>query len=448
MANRLKLDFSLQYSDERAQFLEQYLAGETFSKQPPTEEELETMGNYVLWGKDRKTGLNAKQEGLVPLSSRSKDWDNDAKCESLDALMESPAFNEASLETLDAPQIKTKREVFSREDALKKCPDFLKEAFLTLFAAIDELDLKINYYEIQHGRRIKEPREELLHKFSDVQKAEFQECVTHWNQFMYLKQRHQLIEMRRQQYTLKDSYSTQLLPSMTPYVNEPIEPADFDAEIEVLPLGTFNKSYAANLIFKEWDKLNPSSYSDEALKIVSDFYWKKHNYQPTGQQLFIDFRNLEHVYQIFQAFYELDNTKGEDRIENHTVYLLKALEYYVKAADLNDIQRDILNMKLKKVKNTDIAITINKQYQKSYTPNYISTIFRQRIIPKINEAAEYHAKIISNLFFPEEFKTCTCCGRTLLKDAENFTRKTRSKDGYTTRCKKCEKIARNKEKNE
>ena len=252
--------------------------------------------------------------------------------------------------------------------------------------------------------------------------------------------------MRRQQYTLKDSYSTQLLPSMTPYVNEPIEPADFDAEIEVLPLGTFNKSYAANLIFKEWDKLNPSNYSDEALKIVSDFYWKKHNYQPTGQQLFIDFRNLEHVYQIFQAFYELDNTKGEDRIENHTVYLLKALEYYVKAADLNDIQRDILNMKLKKVKNTDIAITINKQYQKSYTPNYISTIFRQRIIPKINEAAEYHAKIISNLFFPEEFKTCTCCGRTLLKDAENFTRKTRSKDGYTTRCKKCEKIARNKEK--
>lgn len=446
MANRLKLDFSLQYSDERAQFLEQYLAGEIFSKQPPTEEELETMGNYVLWGKDRKTGLNAKQAGLVPLSSRSKDWDNDAKCESLDALMESPAFNEASLETLDAPQIKTKREVFSREDALKKCPDFLKEAFLTLFAAIDELDLKINYYEIQHGRRIKEPREELLHKFSDVQKAEFQECVTHWNQFMYLKQRHQLIEMRRQQYTLKDSYSTQLLPSMTPYVNEPIEPADFDAEIEVLPLGTFNKSYAANLIFKEWDKLNPSSYSDEALKIVSDFYWKKHNYQPTGQQLFIDFRNLEHVYQIFQAFYELDNTKGEDRIENHTVYLLKALEYYVKAADLNDIQRDILNMKLKKVKNTDIAITINKQYQKSYTPNYISTIFRQRIIPKINEAAEYHAKIISNLFFPEEFKTCTCCGRTLLKDTENFTRKTRSKDGYTTRCKKCEKIVRNKEK--
>ena len=42
-------------------------------------------------------------------------------------------------------------------------------------------------------------------------------------------------------------------------------------------------------------------------------------------------------------------------------------------------------MKLKKMKNTDIAITINKQYQKSYTPNYISTIFRQRIIPIVKE---------------------------------------------------------------
>ena len=99
-------------------------------------------------------------------------------------------------------------------------------------------------------------------------------------------------------------------------------------------------------------------------------------------------------------------------------------------------------MKLKKVKNTDIAIEINKKWKKTYTPNYISTIFRQRIIPKINEAAAYHEKLVSNIFFEEEFKTCTGCGKTLLRDTDNFTRKSRSKDGFTSRCKHCEKEAR------
>lgn len=44
------------------------------------------MANYVLWGKN-SDGLNAKQEGLVPLETRHKTWD-DSNVESLDGLME------------------------------------------------------------------------------------------------------------------------------------------------------------------------------------------------------------------------------------------------------------------------------------------------------------------------------------------------------------------------
>jgi hypothetical protein len=46
--------------DERAEFLNEYLKRPEFTQRPPTEEEIETMGNYILWAKDRKTGLNAK----------------------------------------------------------------------------------------------------------------------------------------------------------------------------------------------------------------------------------------------------------------------------------------------------------------------------------------------------------------------------------------------------
>jgi RNase P subunit RPR2 len=99
-------------------------------------------------------------------------------------------------------------------------------------------------------------------------------------------------------------------------------------------------------------------------------------------------------------------------------------------------------LKLNKVKNADIASEINKKWNKTYTVNYISTIFRQRIIPRINAAAAYHVKLLENIYFEEEFKTCSSCGRVLLKDTENFTRRARSKDGFSGTCKVCEKASR------
>ena len=81
------------------------------------------MANYLLWGKDRNSGLNAKQDGSVQLTSKHGDWDSETtKVESLDALMESPTFNEASLLDVSAPAIRIKKEVFSREEALAQCP--------------------------------------------------------------------------------------------------------------------------------------------------------------------------------------------------------------------------------------------------------------------------------------------------------------------------------------
>ena len=131
------------------------------------------MGNYILWGKDRNTGLNAKQDGSVQLSSRSGDWDADSKYESLDALLESPTFNEASLVQVDTPLLKNKKEVFSREDALAQCPEDMRPIFEDLFRQIDILDLKINYYDLLHGKRIKPPREDLVDKFDLTERNKF-----------------------------------------------------------------------------------------------------------------------------------------------------------------------------------------------------------------------------------------------------------------------------------
>lgn len=443
MTNRLNLDFSLTTNEDRAAFLEEYLQRPEFVKRPPTSEELETMSNYLLWGKDPESGLNAKQEGVCDIETKHGTWDKTANVESLDGLLEQPTFNEATLMSLDAVPTKVKREVFSRSEALAKCPDYLRDTLVALFHNIDELDLAINYYDLAHNKRKNPPREQLLAKFSAEEQAELVERVSHWNQYKYLKMRHQLVELRREQYTLRDSFSpvifTESSPSPVVYHDPQI-----DTDIEVLPLGTKCNSPVRRWIFRKWEEVIPANFTEEMLEEVSTYYWKKKNFKPAPAQYFIDFRDPEHVYHMFQQFFELDDAAALAEFDSNLPSLLETLKFYVEQAELSETQKEILDLKLRKVKNVDIAQEINKKWKKTYTPNYISTIFRQRIIPAINEAAAYHEKLVSNIFFEEEFKTCTGCGRTLLRDADNFTRKSRSKDGYTTRCKKCEKEARAK----
>lgn len=181
-ANRLQLDFSLVTNEERVAFLNQYLQQPQFITRPPTPDELETMGNYVLWGKDPVTGLNAQQEGLVEIETKHGTWDKNNSVESLEGLLEQPTFNEATLLPLEtAAPIKVKREVFSRKEALAKCPPYLVDTFTALFAQIDELELMINLYELAHNRRKNPPRDSLVNKFSQEERDIMAEKITHWN---------------------------------------------------------------------------------------------------------------------------------------------------------------------------------------------------------------------------------------------------------------------------
>ena len=64
MANRLRLDFSISSTSDRKDFVDQYVQRPEFIRAPLTEDELETIANYILWGKD-PDGLNATQRGEI-----------------------------------------------------------------------------------------------------------------------------------------------------------------------------------------------------------------------------------------------------------------------------------------------------------------------------------------------------------------------------------------------
>lgn len=441
MANRLKLDFSIQSTDGRRDFVNEYVTQPQFQRVPLTSDELETIANYILWGKD-PDGLNVTQRGEIQIETRNKTWQRD-DTESLDALMESPTFSEASLRRPTEARTRIAREVFDRKKTLSECPSHLVPVFEDLFKRIDTIELMLNYYEFSHGRRKEPPRAQLVKRFTPEELQSAEQIASKWNQFKYLKQRHLIVELRREQFTLRDTYIEKHMRH-TPIEPEidPVDP-DFDAEIPVFPLGLKAGPIGA-LLFKAERDLNPSTYNDSDLQKVLQFYWsKKSESRPV---IFFDFGNLEHIYELFGQLNELEESIGALPVNSNLGKLLDTLKYYIEMTDLTEAQREILDLKINKTKNQDIADIINKKYDKSYTANYISTIFRQKIIPRINETAEFHAKIIENLSFPENFKKCTGCGKVLLIDPDKFVRKSRSKDGFSTRCKICDRNDRQKKK--
>ena len=71
--NRLHLDFSISGTQERKDFVDEYVQRPEFIRVPLTEDELETIANYILWGKD-SDGQSLVQKGDISIETRNKTW--------------------------------------------------------------------------------------------------------------------------------------------------------------------------------------------------------------------------------------------------------------------------------------------------------------------------------------------------------------------------------------
>ena len=431
--NRLRLNWTLDTSEERAQFIQQYITQLSFS---PNEEELEMMGNYILWGRD-PDGQNTEQKGFVQLERRNTAWVAPAaNISSLDELLETPTFAESELKRPEDPIYKFPKEIFSRSDVLAQCPAYLENVLNDLFRRIDTLELQINYYDLAHDKRKNPPREELLQRFSDEERIQLRDRAQQWTQRKYLQQRHLLVELRREQYTYKDFCTPTIQHHTTPrsWFDASL---NLDSEITILPNGLYSQS---NPLFAPTSHLCANHLNEDLCAAAISFN------APPQSPLYINFCDPEHIYALITQYDEL-STAAEKLIALNQDTLIPALqqtlEYYISEAQLSDSQQKILQLKRANYKNSDIAAIVNKQFHKTYTPNYISTIYRKKILPAIADAATYHKNVICGLLTPQEsFKTCSTCGTTYLRSNDNFVHKTRSKDGFSNRCKNCDKKER------
>ena len=435
--NRLNLDWNIELRTDRKNFIDNYLSKINFV---PTEDELSTMADYILWGKEtgaEKDGhARIKHEGLY-IETRSKDW-TDERQVSLEGLLETPGFSENEFAR---PTFKKVRQVFSRSEARRLASPEILEALEDLWRNIDSTELTISFYELAHGKRKNPIRPELLNRFSSEELDSLRARSTSLTQYKYLKLKHELVELRTQQYTYQDSYKQTIFskPSNNSIYYKPEEPIEFGDDIPVFPLGIRYNSSLYKKIFNEERFPAPDDFDEKELEELSSILW---SLAPSTQDGF-DFSNAEHLYK-FYSFYPILKEKiyDEELKEDSTlVQFMNTARVYENLAQLEPLHKDLLKWKIEKKSNAEIQELTKEKYNHSYQINYISTLYR-KILDTIAETAAFHKTVCENLFFPENFKKCKDCGRSLLLTDRDWVKRQRSRDGFSPRCKRCEKIKR------
>lgn len=432
--NRLQLDFSLPTAEERQVFLTEYLEALPFV---PTSSELELMADYVLWG-DKSTPEGKEVELETYWKKKGK------KIESLDELKENPTFLEARLASpLATPKTIKTRQVFSREEARALASPYALAQLEALWREIDILDLETRFYEIHIGRQVKSPRPQLLDRFTPAEIEEIRERAISLTEYAYLKKRKLLVEKRTEQYQWKDTYTPPLiLRHATENLNEPASPPTFSADIPVFPID-ISTPITQKIFPKSGEFPVPDNFTEKELHALSQILWAS----PSSAKAYFDFRDPSHLYALTHLYSEIWDDPAQSTTSSTLRDFFSVFFYYRNLTELSPIYDELLSLKMAHYSNAQISQLLNQKYGRTYGENYISTIYRKKILPKIAETVRAHHEVCAELFFPENFKKCKDCGKTLLRNTNNFMRKTKSADGFSPRCKHCEKVLRDKRRN-
>jgi hypothetical protein len=397
----LKLDFSIPTTEGRRDFVDALVQQKTADPNYKfTTADLELLGNYILYGRDADTGESAVDRHDVIIKTKYGSYDR-KDSESLDAIMDNPLTNET---TIFRP---LERSVYTKKKpTIDRSVDCDIPELLPLW---DYLDL------MQHKLNVSLGKEHDIHTTP----------IT--NPTHLYKLNHMLIDMRRDQFVLRDSYKPvlPLAQNKTTYV--------YDIEGEELDLTGLTSCYgfAPLGLYFNGSLTFSAPYEDVAAE-------RPYN---THAKYLIDFTNPKHVYRLLEHYEDLSIAAAQ-RPNSTLSALVHTIDYYVEHADLSRTQTLVLNSKIKHLSNIEIRSILINQLDLSPSINYISTIYTQQVCGKIADAATLHLDQWLNRFNLFAWKKCSCCGRTLLKDTREFVRKKRSSDGLSNQCKRCDREKR------
>jgi len=484
---KIQLDFSKSSLSDRLEVANQYAHANLSAKN------CKHIADYILWSRDENGTCISKSEDFE-LSSK---W-SASQPDSMEAIMEAETHIPNFYTVGEIPPTLVRKQKFSRAEALASP---LAPHFKALFDEIDRLDVLIAF------AMGKEPREELVNRIEPSCLFALRAKAAKLSPKELQRARHDLVDLRTEQYELRDSYKPQLRNAKQPLGKVELAP------LEIEPLGLWtsptttlgkwlwadeptplaNEEERAKLAqalkrllartceqTSKQDAIgqeNSSKTDERAVKIgsnatarssrqdIKQTQIEEHSCQNEvglqqravektshdsdclhEREVTFDLRDPNSWLQLLPYYNTIYNAKleAEERhdIESEAPALWNTIQYYFDRALMQAEYRLIVEMKSENWRNEDINNELRRRNLKTFSVNYISTIYKKRIPKLLAQAVEAHYELALALDQPDEWKRCSKCGKLLHLDSNHFRRLGKSKDGFVGSCKQCDKKKR------
>lgn len=350
----MKLDYTLQTAKERVKFVEELLKDANAKQEQLTSRYLKILSDYIIDAystKEQKTNGLLSDNRMVTINKRET---------SFEGLIEKFENNEDGIYNL-----------FSEED---------KNIILTP-------KIKITPKDIAEVPGLADLVQSIKQQEEKIKRAKGRD------RFLMMQS---LIDMRREQYLLKNSFRQPVGVSPTPTLPAKI-----------------------NLSGKRWVNQLGEPESDEL----------------------INFFNEKHISSLLLFYPTLaEYTKG--RNDDDFLYLIKDFYALVLRALSSEYPQylDIVKMKWAGKTNAEIQQMLQDKYNNKHTVEYISALWRNKI-PKLitQQAKEDYLIWHYNYEDPKgaKWKKCSKCQQIKLAHPYFFSKNNTSKSGFYSICKKC-----------
>lgn len=412
MRKKYELDFSIKRDIDRLRAVENII--DTLDTDP-TPTELEQMASYILYGKD-ENGLNSIQRNEITDkdTKRYKSYiTKEDKVQSLDEIMEAPSFDEQQMRS------PYKRDAYLAAKSTIQRPKYDKKTGEMIDPGDSDIPGMCELWEIidRWQRTLDIAQGKIAPNENDT-------IISDSYRIYQLK--HNLIDIRKHQYYLKDSYKPTLHFQNLDHPKTQFYDWTGDSFYWI--------SYA------DWKNRVDHSYTSRISRNLNDYETRGE-----GENLEVkwvvcehtfDWENPKHIrallnnYQVvYNALYDKLNTYGRT--------LLWDLDRYVSLCDFTELRLLIIELKKQGYDTEEILQAMREKYNMEYSPNYLISIICVEVPNKIAKVAKM-LRILQDT--PEEDKkVCSKCGRKLPRHALFFSRNNARKDGFSNSCKECDK---------
>lgn len=413
MKKPYSLDFTIDLERDRLAAVREIL--DTLERTPAASD-LETMASYILYGKD-ENGQNAiqRRDCIDPDRRYGSFRRTEEKNESLEKVLDNPMTDQASLKPANERYIYTKKtEPIHRPKYDKRTGELIDPGDSTIPGMTqlwESIDRIAHTVAVNEGL-VSDPEVELL------------------SNYRLMQLRHQLIDLRRHQYYLRDSYR----PTIHPLHLVPPKPQTIDWESDSqywMPIDAWERKLAAS-----WLSSLSRDIRDYETKIAPDgtimvrWHVRSHVF---------NWEDPKHVRALIDNYSAIAQ-QMHDKLYADGRYLVMDLDRYSTAAHLSDIRQYCMDRKVDKASCEEIQSELTKRFNVNYALSHIAHILNIEIPEEIAKAAR-KAHLLADTPASAR-KRCSRCKRLLPRHDLFFARHKRHADGFSSSCKECERRGR------